>query len=197
MPNDSFPNDPKSIWQNQPTEPSKMTMKMIRRKTQQLHTKTRRELLNSIVVSLFVVGLSIFGITRVHGAAIRAVFVLTIGWTLAAQFFVYRGSLADSEPSDVSLNTSLQSYRREVERQRYLSSRFLVWSFGPYMLAVGAMSALLLAIVRPHGFLRNSIPFFTMLGLWFIAVFVIRMQQQHDLQREIDELNEIERSNNS
>lgn len=197
MPSDSLPNDPKSIWQNQPTEPSKMTLRMIRRKTQQLHTKTRRELLNSIFVSLFVVGLSLFGITRVHGAAMRAVFVLTIGWTLAAQYLVYRGSLADSEPSEVSLKTSLQSYRREVERQRYLSDRFLVLSFGPIMLAVGAMSALLLTIVRPTGFFRNTIPFFTLLGVWFVAAFVIRMQQQHDLQREIDELNEIERSNNS
>jgi Flp pilus assembly protein TadB len=196
MLNNSFPNDPKSIWQNQPTEPFKMTERMIRRKTQQLHRKTRRELLNSIVVSVFVVGLSIFGIMRVHGAAMRGIFVLTIGWTLAAQYFVYRGSLADSKQSDVSLNTSLRSYRREVERQRSLSSSFLVWSFGPIMLAGGSMSALLLAVVRPHGFLPNTIPFFTLLGSWFI-VFVIRMQEQRDLQREIDELNEIERSNNS
>jgi Flp pilus assembly protein TadB len=196
MLNNSFPNDPKSIWQNQPTEPFKMTVRMIRRRTQQLRTKTRRELLNSMVVSLFVVGLSIFGITRVHGAALRGIFVLTIGWTLAAQYFVYRGSLADSKQSDFSLNTSLQSYRREVERQRDLSSSFLVWTFGPIVLVGSSMSALLFAVVRPHGFLLNTIPFFILLGSWFI-VFVIRMQEQRHLQREIRELNEIERSNNS
>jgi hypothetical protein len=196
MPNDSFPNDPKSIWQNQPMEPSTMTMKMIRRKTQHLNTKTRRELLNSIVVSLFVVGISIFGITRIHGAAMCTLFVLTIGWTLVAQYFVYRGCVADSEPSDVSLNTSLQSYRRQVERQLSLSSRFLLWSFGPIMLAFGVIAALLFAIVGPHGFLRNAIPYLTLLGISFIGVVFVRIRQQHDFQREIDELKEIERSNN-
>jgi hypothetical protein len=195
MPNDSLPNYPKSIWKNQLTEPFRMTPRMIHRKTQRLHTKTRRELLNSIGVSLSVVGLSILGITRVHVAAMRALFVLTIAWTLAAQYFVYRGSVADSEPSDVSLDTSLQSYRRELDRQRYLSTCFLVWSFGPIMLAGGTISALFLAIVRPHGFFPQTIPFITLLGLWFIAASV-RMHQQRDLQRELDELNVLERSNN-
>jgi hypothetical protein len=196
MHNDSLHSDPKSIWKNQLTEPFKMTPRVIHRKTQRLHTKTRRELLNSIGVSLSVVGLSIFGITRIHGAAMCALFVLTIGWTLVAQYFVYRGSVANSEPSDVSLNTSLQSYRREVERQLSLSSRFLLWSFGPIMLAFGVIGALLFAIVGPHGFLRNAIPYLTLLGISFIGVVFIRVQQQHDLQREIDELKEIERSNN-
>jgi hypothetical protein len=196
MHNDSLHSDPKSVWKNQLTEPFKMTPRVIHRKTQRLHTKTRRELLNSIGVSLSVVGLSIFGITRIHGAAMFALFVLTIGWTLVAQYFVYRGSVANSEPSDASLDTSLQSYRREVERQLSLSSRFLLWSFGPIMLAFGVIGALLFAIVGPHGFLRNAIPYLTLLGISFIGVVFIRIQQQHDLQREIDELKEIERSNN-
>jgi hypothetical protein len=195
MPNDSLHNDPKTIWQNQLTEPFKMTPRVIHRKTQRLHTKTRRELLNSIGVSLSVVGLSIFGIIRIHGAAMCALFVLTIGWTLVAQYFVYRGSVPNSEPADVSLNTSLQSYRQEVERQLSLSSRFLLWSLGPIMLAFGLIGALLFAIVGPHGFLRNTIPYLTSLVVSLFGVVFIRMHQQHDLQREIDELKEIERSN--
>jgi hypothetical protein len=31
--------------------------------------------------------------------------------------------------------------------------------------------------------------------MWIAAVFVIRMRQERELQREIDELNEIERVN--
>jgi hypothetical protein len=196
MPNDSLHNDPKTIWKSQLTEPSKMTPRVIHRKTQRLHTKTHRELLNSIGVSLVVVGLSILGIIRIHGAAMCALFVLTIGWTLVAQYFVYRGSVPSSKPSDVSLDTSLQSYRQEVERQLGLSSRFLLWSFGPIMLGFGLIGALLFAVVGPHGFLRNAIPYLTLLGISFIGVAFIRIRQQHDLQREIDELKEIERSNN-
>ena len=197
MLNDSSTNDPKAIWQNQPTEPSKMTLVMIRHKTQQLQGKTRRDLLGEIAASVFLVGLSGFGIAWVNGAALRAAFALAIIWTLAGQYFVDRGSLSDAAQLDVSLSTSLESYRREVERRRYLSSRFLLWSFGPAILAVGALSAYLLTIAWNRGFLRNTIPFFTLLGLWFVGVFVIRMRQQRELQREIDQLNEVERSNNS
>jgi hypothetical protein len=196
MPNDSLHNDPKTIWKSQLTEPFKMTPSVVNRKTQRLHTKTHRELLNSIGVSLAVVALSMLGIMWNHGAAMCALFVLTIGWTLVAQYFIYRGSVAYSEPSDVFLDTGLQSYRREVERQLSLSSRLLLWSFGPIMLGFGLIGALMFAIVGPHGFFRTAIPYLTALGISFIGVVFIKIQQQHDLQREIDELKEIERSNN-
>jgi Flp pilus assembly protein TadB len=196
MPNDSSTNDAKTIWQSQPTEPSKMTLVMIRHKTQQLQDKTRRDLLAEIAVTIFLVALCGFGIWWVHGAALRALFALAIAWTLAGQYFVDRKSLSESAQLDVSLNTSLESYRREVERRHYLSSRFLSWIFGPAILAVGALSTHLLVLASDHGALRNTVPFFTLLGLWFAGVFVVRMRQQRELQREIDQLNEVERSNN-
>ena len=174
-----------------------MTLVMIRHKTQQLQGKTRRDLLGEIALSVFLVALSGFGIWWANGATLRVAFALAIVWTLAGQYFVHRESLSDAAQLEVSLSTSLESYRREVERRRYLSSRFLIWSFGPAILAVGALSAYLLTIAWNHGFLRNTVPFFTLLGLWFFGVFVSRMRQQRELQREIDQLNEVERSKNS
>jgi hypothetical protein len=175
---------------------------MIRHKTQQLQGKTRRDLFNEIAVSVFLISFYGVGIWWVHGAALRAAFVLAIVWTLAGQFFVDRGRLSESSQLDVSLNTSLQSYRREVERRRYLSGRFLLWTFGPAVLAISALSDYLLTIAWNHGawnygFLRATAPFFTLLGLWFVGVFVLRMRHQRELQREIDQLNEVEGSINS
>jgi hypothetical protein len=197
MPHNSSTNDPKTIWQNQLTEPSKMTLTLINQKTQQLHGKTRRELFNSIAVSLFVVGFSIFGITRIDGAVARGAFAVAIAWALAGLYFINRGNPSDSAPAGAALSTSLDSYRREVERQRHLSNCFLLWTFGPTVLAVGALSVHLLTIASGRGQLRNTVPFFTLLGLWFVSVFVIRMWKQRELQREIDELTEVERSNNT
>jgi len=194
MPNDSSTNDPKTIWQNQPTEPSKMTLVMIRHKTQQLQQKTRRELFAEIAAAVFMVAFYGFCIWWIHTAALRAVFALAIAWTLAGQYFVDRRNLSDAEQLEVSQGTSLESYRREVERRRYLSSRFLLWSFAPGMLGLGAFCAHLL--IWTHGFVFSTAPFFTLLGLWFVLLFLQKMRQQRDLQREIDQLNEVERSNN-
>jgi Flp pilus assembly protein TadB len=196
MPNDSSTNDPKTIWQNQPTEPSKMTLVMIRHKTQQLHTKSRREIFGGVALSMFLVGFCVFGIRWVHVTALRALFALDIAWALAAaaQYFVNRRSLSGSGPSDVSLGTSLQSYRREVERQGYILGRVLLWSFGPAVLGIGTLSAQMLMIAWRRGAFRNTVPFFTLLGLWFVGIFVLRVRQQRELKREIDQLNEVESS---
>ena len=195
MPNDSSTNDPKTIWQNQPTEPSKMTLVMIRHKTQQLRERTLRELLREIAAAVLMVGFYGFCIWWIHAAAMRAIFGLAIVWTLAGQYFVDREDLSDAAQLDVSLSTGLESYRREVERRRHLSSRFLLWSFAPGVLGLGAFCAYLLAWT--HGFGRSTAPFFTLLGLWFVLLFFQKMRQKRDLQREIDQLNDVERSNNS
>ena len=62
MPNDSSTNNPKAIWQNQPTEPSAMTLLLIRKKTRELHAETRRELLKSVSGPLIVITLGGFGL---------------------------------------------------------------------------------------------------------------------------------------
>ena len=39
-------------------------------------------------------------------------------------------------PGDLGLKTGLEAYRLEVERQRDLERRMMVWTFGPAMLAI-------------------------------------------------------------
>jgi len=195
MPNEPSANDPKAIWQSQPTEPSKVTQVMIRHKTQQLHAQTRRDRFAELAASVIMIGFYACGIWWIHAAALRVIFGLAIAWTLIGQCFVDHRSLSATAQPEVSLSTSLESYRLEVERRRDRSSRFLLWSFGPALLAIGAFCAYLLAWT--HGFARSTAPFFTLLSLWLVLLFFQKMRQKRDLEREIDQLNEVERSNNS
>ncbi len=96
---------------------------------------------------------------------------------------------------DVLLNTGLKSYRIEVERRRYISTRFLVCIFGPSVLAIGTLAVQIVSFARDRGALSNTTPFLTMLAIWIVGVFVIRMRDQRELQREMDELKHIENSN--
>jgi hypothetical protein len=199
MRNDSSTNDPRTIWQNQPTEPSIMTLEKIRQKTQELHAKTRRGLLGGIAVSLLFAGISGYGIALGDGP-VRAAFAFAVAWSLAGQYFINRGMWPATLPADAPLGTGLESYRQEVERRRYLSGRFLLWSFGPVALAIAALIALLLSFgVRRgmllKGTLLNMIPFLALLVIWIVSVFVMRMRDRRQLQREIDELRDIERAN--
>jgi hypothetical protein len=64
------------------------------------------------------------------------------------------------------------------------------------MLAIGAFFVpAMRSAVREHAKLANAIPFFALLVLWIIALFVIRLRKWRTLQQEIDELNDIEMEN--
>jgi hypothetical protein len=201
MRDDSPENDPRTIWQNQPTEPSVMTSEKIRQKTRELHAKTRQKLLGGIAVSLLVAGISGYGIASGDGPVIRAVFAFAIAWSMAGQYFVNRGMWSAVLPHDAAMNTGLESYRREVERRRYLFGRVMLWSFGPVVLAIATLIALIMSFgIRNRGLplkgtLLNMTPFLSLVVIWIVGVFVIRMREQRELQREIDELNDIEREN--
>ena len=99
-------------------------------------------------------------------------------------------------PGDAGLSTGLEFCRRELQRQRDLLRRLLLWSFGPVMLTIGTfILALAMVSTKQKGLLPNGIPFLILIVVWIFAYFNIRWRQQRELQREIDELNDIEKEN--
>jgi FtsH-binding integral membrane protein len=175
-----------------------MTLETIRQKTRELHVKTRRALLRGMTVPLLVTGIAGWIVAQLNGGPVlRAIFVVAIAWSLAGQYFLNRGMWSAAQPGDAPLSTGLESYRREVERRRYLSGRFLLWSLGPVVLALAALIAPLLSLGIRKGMLLNMIPFLALLVIWLVSVFVIRMRDRRELQREIDDLNALERANGS
>jgi hypothetical protein len=196
MADDPTGNDARTIWQNQPTEPSTVTLEKIRRKARELHAKTRRELLRNIAATLLAVAICGFGMAWSRHTVERAAFAATIAWALAGQYVLNRGMWSATLPGDAALSTGLEFYRREIERRRSFFRRALRWSFGPAVLALGAFILLLVwtGIGKP-GLFRNMIPFLALAVIWIAAFFVIRIERQRSLQREIDELNDIEKEN--
>jgi hypothetical protein len=197
MQDDFLGDDPKRIWQNQPIEGSTMTLEKIRQKARELHLKTRRELYGSIATPVIVIGISGWGVVLTHDLALRLVFAFAIAWALAGQYFLHRGMWPATLPGDAGLSTGLEFYGREIKRQRYLFGRALQWSFGPAVLSIGAWIVAIVMIGNRKNLNPSvkMIPFFTLLVIWLAAVFVLRMRQQRELQREIDELNAIETAN--
>jgi hypothetical protein len=172
-----------------------MTLEKIRQKTQQLHAKTRRALLRGITVPLVIVFLSGYAIAWVDGPVVRAVFAFAIAWSLAGQYFLNRGMWSAPSSVEPVSGTGLESYRREVERRRMLSRRFLGWFLAPVISALAAFTAPLLNLAIRKGMLRNTIPFLALLAIWIVSVFVRRIIDQRELRREIDELNAMEKTN--
>lgn len=177
-----------------------MTLEKIRQKTQELRAKTRRELIKSIAGPLIVAAICGFAI-RFSDPVLRAILAFAIAWSLTGQYFLNRGMWTATLPGDVALRTGLESYRREVERRRFLFSRIMLWQFGPVVFAIAILIVLIASLgTGNRGMpldeaLLKMTPFLTLIVMWIAAVVVLRRRQQRELQREIDELREIERVN--
>ena len=170
-----------------------MTMEKIRQKARELHTKTRRELLKNNATPLIVIAFAGLGIILGDNPLQRTAFVLAILWSLTGQYFLNRGMWSRTLLGDAALTTGLEFYRQEIKRRRDLFGRILQWSFGPVVFAIGA---LILAVgISNRALFRNMAPFTAMVIVWIAGVFVIRIRGQRELQREIEELNEIESAN--
>ncbi len=169
-----------------------MTLKLIRRRVEHLHSQTRQKLWAIWAGPLAVGGFSVYGIKLVHGVfpILEAAFAFAIVWSLAGVYFLSRGMRLAPMPGDAALSTGLEFYRREIERQRTFYGRALLWSFGPIILALATFILFLVLVSR--GKIAPGMPFLILVVLWLAGYFFFRMREQRDLQREIDELKDIE-----
>jgi hypothetical protein len=185
--------DPGKIWQSQPTEQSTMTLEKIQVKVRELNARTRKDLINAIASPVVVAVISCLALAMMHDPVQRWVLAFAFAWSLAGQRALHRGMRVGTLPGDAAMTTAIEYYRREVEHRKALYSRTLLWSFGPIVVALAVFC---LPFARNPQWLPNSIPFLSLVAIWIIAFFVLRMRTQRELQREIDDLKNIERNNN-
>jgi FtsH-binding integral membrane protein len=189
---------PKDIWLNQPTERPTMILKLIQQRSRDLRARTRRKLLGTLAgplaASLFYAyGMKEFAPLR---QVLQPLFAIALAWSLAGLYFLNRGMWSAVMPGDAGLSTGLEFCRREIGRQRDLVRRILLWMFGPTMLAIGTfVLALAMVSTKDKGLFPNGLPFLIAIVVWIFAYFTIRFREQRELQREIDELSDIEEEN--
>jgi hypothetical protein len=196
-----FPEDrPKDIWLNQPTETPTMTLKLIQQRSRDLRSTTRRKLFGALVGPVATAILYVFGMKEFTALrqTLQPLFAAAFAWSLAGLYFLNRGMWSAVMPADAGLITGLEFCRREIERQRDLVRRSLVWSFAPIMLAMGAfILALAMVSTKAKGLFPNGLPFLIAIAVWIFAYFIIRLREQRELQRGIDDLNDMEKENHA
>jgi len=183
-------NDPQKIWQDQPTEPIKMSLEEIRRRMQKFQTKGRLTVVAQFAIGLVLLVFFALTFAKIHAAVSRIGLGVLILWILYFIYATYNGiwpaKLADETP----LNTSVQFYCRELEKKRDYNRHIWRRSGLPFCfvgMALLILPGLIKALEAPR-LLLNTMPFFTLLVIWFIAFYFTRKRRLQKLQREIDEL---------
>jgi hypothetical protein len=174
-----------------------MTLKLIQSKARELHAKTRRKLLGTLAgpfIVLFFCAFELWAprpLLEVLGPVCAFAFV----WSMIGLYFLNRGMWSGEMPGDAGLSTGLAFCLRELERQRTLIRRVLLWSFGPVMMAIGTFILALVIVTRTHGLFPNGLPFLILVVVWIVGYFIVRLREQRQLQYEIEELNDLESDN--
>jgi hypothetical protein len=198
MPDGSSSDGLKTIWQNQPTGTSAMTLKLVRSKARELQAKTHRQLLGTAAGPLAAAFFYAFAIRAFAPLQpiLHPLFAFALVWSLIGLYFINRGMWSTVMPGDAALITGLQFCREEIERRRNLLSRVLVWSFGPVLLAIATfILALVMISTKDRALLPNGLPFLALVAAWIVGYFAMRVRERHELKSEIDDLNDLEKDN--
>lgn len=171
--------DPKNIWQNQKSEGSRMTLEMMQRRAAELHLKTRRQLLVSLLMPVIMVLLCWQPLTGQNQSALLAALAVVL-WSLAGAYFLQRGLGGVTSAGEVA---ALECYRQELERQQKVFRRVLLWFFGPVVSGIGVfLSSITGTALREN--LPKAAPFITVVVVWAVAFLLMKMRDEAALARE-------------
>jgi hypothetical protein len=196
MPDKTPENELREIWRSQSTESMdlKLGSHRLRQRARDLRSKSRRELLNSIVLAVLIAAGSVYGSIWTDSPVARASFAVTAVWVLIGPFFLHRTKRQASRPEDAGLRTSLDSCRRELERHIRFDRGVHVWLGGPLSLAFGTLIGTLVVAIGGKGMLgKMAGPVLALLVVFALGTVVFRRSQEREFRRAIEELNQIER----
>lgn len=188
---DDSPANPKTVWQSQKNEETRMTLALLRQRVRDLNARRRRELTTTVLAAAIVLALSAWGIPRAHSIALQIVFVFASAWALAGLYFVKRGFRNTELLDDSTLQTGLDFYRLQIQQNMALFNRVLPWTLGPVILAVLTLIPVLAGMAQGQP-LGKIAPFCIFYVLWLIALPAVRFRKRRELRRELDLLNSLE-----
>ena len=182
--------DPGAIWRNQPEERTAMNLEQIvQRRTEELFSSTRSEILMSIGAALLFVAVVAWRIAPFHDRLPEIGFGAVLAWVMISLYwFRHRIWRRDVSQPDAFAVSGAEYYRKELERRRDHLRNPWLWH-GPLFLACAVLVAILAAeTFRGYQDLRNTLPLVVLLVIWTGYGVWRRRRQARELQREIDEI---------
>src|SRR5271166_3969934 len=208
MPSEFPINDPRNIWQEQPTEAFKMSAAQLCIKSQTLQRRARFAVLWRMVLHLIFFVFFAQAVVNVRQMlvpiewATSSLWCIRIGcglislWLLYGAYWVYKAIWPRRVTPDAALNTTLQSYRRELERQRgFYRPDWRKIMPGLLGMAIAMVPMTIQEFEAAPEHLVRAAPIALVTAvLWAICLVVLKRRRQK-LQQEIEQLRAFEREN--
>jgi hypothetical protein len=176
----------RAAWLDQPEEEIPVDLERHRRRTWELVSTTRSEIISSIGAALFFAGIVAWRFAPEHDRLVEFGCAGVIVWA-AVTVFRFRYSIRRHTPQpDALARTGLEHYRAELLRRRDHLRSAWIWH-GPLLLACILSAATLAKRVVP-GRLWDALPVFLLLAASAVIGIKRRIRQAAEVQQEIDEI---------
>ena len=182
--------DAGAIWRDQPEERCAVNLEQIvKRRTDELGSSTRSEILMSIGAALLFVGVMAWRLAPYRDHILQVGYAAAIAW-VAVTVYRFRRRIwrRPTVSADAMAASGVEYYRRELEQRRDHLRRAWLWH-GPLLLACMVLTAILTGeTFSGYQPLRNVLPLVALLAFWTGFGLIRRRRQAKELQREIDEI---------
>ncbi len=186
MPEEPEPKDLGAVWRAQPEEKLAVKLEQLaNRRTRELYSSTRAEILTSIGAALFFVAVMELRFAAEQGLVLQIGLLAIVAWVLIS-LYRFRDRIRHKAPArDALAATGLEYYRKELERRRDHLRNAWVWH-GPLFLAC---MIFVLTVMRRTLFGRawRVLPLVLLLAVWTAFGVWRRRRQAREVQREIDD----------
>ena len=190
------PIDPGALWRSQRTEDYQMNVhRIVNRRARELYSRTRAEVITSVAAPLLFIAVVALRFGFASDRVVEWGFALIITWIAISLYAMRRRIWGSREPApDAAAAASMDHYRHELqERRDHLRSLWL-WH-GPMVLACIVFLGAVLGRVWPvYRHMLNALPFVALLLAWSVLNLWQRRRRANELQRELDELDQLRRS---
>jgi hypothetical protein len=193
MSDESRPKDLRAAWREQPEEkPAVNIQQFINRRVHELYWSTRAEILLSISAAVFFVVVTAWRLAPYRDSPEQVGFAVVIAWVLISLWW-FRQRIWRPEPArPAALAASgVEYYRKELEKRRDHLRNAWIWH-GPLLLAcmIFAVSFVGKAFPSPDR-LRSVLPLVFALVAWTGIGLWRRRRMARQIQREIDEIDQL------
>jgi hypothetical protein len=182
-------NPVQKLWQDQPVEGIKMSAEEIRNRASRFERKIRWRNRRESVGCLIVSGLFAYFLFDTHDLLFRIAYGLFIAAMIWIAIQLHRKGSVKSLPAGLEASSSLQFFRKELERQRDAVKNVWPWYLAPLVPGY-VMLTIAYAVSFPQPVRWMGVAAFDLfMVLVFIGVWKMNLRAARCLQRSIDDLN--------
>jgi hypothetical protein len=160
---------------------------IVKRRTAELDSRTRSEILMSIAAALLFVGVTAWRLPPARDRLPQVGFAAALVWVVIT-LYRFRRRIWRRAPPDALAASGLEYYRKELEQRRNHLTDAWLWH-GPLFVACLVLYSILTGeTYSGYQPLRNVLPLLVLLAVWTGFGFWRRRRQAKEIQREIDEI---------